>query len=91
MARARKTSNVEQLRVWARSGAEEALKRLRAEIVAIEKTFPELALPKTRRTVTRAITTARKRGRTISAAARKEVSKRMKRYWAERRKANAKS
>ena len=36
--------SMEQLREMAKQGAEEALKRLRAEIIAIERTFPELAL-----------------------------------------------
>jgi hypothetical protein len=35
------------------------------------------------------VKTARKRTRQMSAAARKEVSARMKKYWAERRKAKA--
>jgi hypothetical protein len=79
-----------RLREWARTGADAALKQLRAEIIAIERTFPELALPKTRRTVSRTIEKARKRGRAMSAAARKAVSRRMKKYWAERRKAKGK-
>ena len=32
-----------RIRELARTGAEEALRRLRAEIIAIERTFPELA------------------------------------------------
>jgi len=76
------------LRVLARAGAQLTLKRLRAEIIAIERAFPELA--QGRRALRRTIKTARKRTRTMSAAARKEVSARMKRYWAERRKARAK-
>ena len=79
--------SAERLREWARAGAEVTLKQLRAEIIAIERTFPELALPKTRRTVRRSIKTARRRARAMSAAARKAVSERMKKYWAERRKA----
>jgi hypothetical protein len=81
---------VERLRELARGGAEAALKQLRAEIIAIERTFPELALPQKRRAVRQAIQTAGKRGRTMSAAGRKAVSERMKKYWAERRKAKAK-
>jgi len=49
------------------------VKQLRAEIIAIELTFPELALPHGRRTVRRAIETASLRTRTMSAAARKAV------------------
>jgi hypothetical protein len=60
------------------------------EIVAIERTFPELALPRRRRQLRRAIEQAQKRTRTMSAGARKAVSQRMKKYWAERKKAQAK-
>jgi Fe-S cluster biosynthesis and repair protein YggX len=74
----------------ARDGAERLLKNLRAEIIAIERTFPELALPATRRALRQTVQSARKRGRTMSTAARKAVSQRMKKYWAERRKAKAK-
>jgi hypothetical protein len=81
--------NGARLRELARVGAEETLRRLRAEIVAIERTFPELALPARRRAMRRAVKQASTRTRTMSAAARKAVSDRMKRYWAERRKARA--
>jgi len=81
---------MEQLRVLARQGAEEALKRLRAEIIAIERTFPELALPRRRHAVRKAVQQTRTRTRTMSAAARRAVSERMKKYWAERRKAKQK-
>jgi hypothetical protein len=83
----RRGLSVEQLKNLARKGAEAALKQLRVEIVAIERTFPELRLRAGRRTVRRSLRTARKRTRQMSAAARKAVSERMKRYWAERRKA----
>jgi hypothetical protein len=66
------------------------LKHLRAEIIAIERTFPELALRQKRRAVGQAITSARKRVRSMNAAQRKAVSERMKKYWTERRKAKAK-
>ena len=82
--------SIEQLRELAKDGADAALRRLRAEIIAIERTFPELALPGTRRTLRKSVATARKRTRRMSAAARKAVSQRMKKYWAERRKAQAK-
>jgi hypothetical protein len=81
--------NGARLRELARVGAEVTLRRLRAEIVAIERTFPELALPARRRAMRRAVKQASTRTRTMSAAARKAVSDRMKRYWAERRKAQA--
>jgi hypothetical protein len=89
----RKTASglsAEKLRELARAGAALALKQLRAEIIAIERTFPELALPRRRRAVRRSLNEATERTRTMSAAARKMVSDRMKRYWAERRKARAK-
>jgi hypothetical protein len=90
MARGVRGLSMEQLRAMARQGAVEALKRLRAEIVAIERTFPELALPRGRRAVRRTLRSAGPRARTMSAAARKAVSERMKKYWSERRKAKAK-
>jgi hypothetical protein len=82
--------SAERLRELARTGAEVTLKRLRAEIIAIERTFPELALPRRGRAVRRSLVQARNQTRRMSAAARKAVSERMKRYWAERRKAQAK-
>jgi hypothetical protein len=85
-----KRLGAERIRELARSGAEALLKQLRAEIIAIERTFPELALPKGRRAMRQTIQKAQKKGRTMSGAARKAVSERMKKYWAERRKAKAK-
>jgi len=90
MARSNRTLTTQQLRDLARAGADVALKRLRAEIIAIERTFPELALSRRRRTLRRSVQRARTRTRQMSAAARKAVSQRMKRYWAERKKAQAK-
>lgn len=78
--------NGERLRELARVGAEVTIKQLRAEIIAIERTFPELALPRRRRALRRAVKASRQTRR-MPAAARKAVSERMKRYWAERRKA----
>jgi hypothetical protein len=66
------------------------LKQLRAEIIAIERTFPELAIPQKRRAVREALQKVRRRVRTMTAAERKAVSERMRKYWAERRKAKAK-
>jgi hypothetical protein len=80
----------ERLRDLARSGAENVLKQLRAEIIAIERTFPELAIPQKRRAVREALQKVRRRVRTMTAAERKAVSERMRKYWAERRKAKAK-
>ena len=86
----RKSMSYEQLRDLARAGAEVALKRARAEIIAIERAFPELKLSAGRRAVRRSLRAASKRTRRMSAAARKAVSERMSKYWAERRKARAK-
>jgi len=90
MAKQSTTLSADRLREWARAGAEATLKELRAEMIAIERTFPELALPQTRRAVMRSIKMVEKRARTMSAAARETISARMKKYWAERRKARAK-
>ena len=80
----------DRLRELARTGAEVALKQLRAEIIAIERAFPELRLTAGRRALRKSLKEVRTRTRTMSEAARKVVSARMKRYWAERRKAQAK-
>jgi hypothetical protein len=82
----------DQLRDLAKTGAEVTLMRLRAEILAIERAFPELAPPRRQRAVRRAVKVKDATPRTwrMSASARKAVSLRMKRYWAERRKAQAK-
>ena len=89
-ARGKKRLTAAKLAEYARVGAETALKHLRAEIVAIERAFPELALPQRRRAIRRSLRQASRRTRRMSAAARKAVSERMTRYWAERRKAKAK-
>ena len=83
MARPSRTLSLEQLRHLARSGAEATLHRLRAEIEVLERTFPELASSQGRKSV--AASVQRRAGR-MSAAARKAVSDRMKKYWSERRK-----
>jgi hypothetical protein len=79
--------STDRLRELARAGAEATLDRLRAEIIAIERTFPELA--QGRRSLRKSVAGVRKRTRKMSAAARKAVSRRMRKYWAERRKAQA--
>jgi hypothetical protein len=90
MAKTSSKLTADRLRELARTGADVTLKRLRAEIIALERAFPELRLPQGRRAVRRSIKEAKTRTQTMSAAARKAVSARMKRYWAERRKAQAK-
>jgi hypothetical protein len=82
--------STDELQELARVGAGQALMQLRAEIVAVERTLPELALPRRRLALERALSKAGRKSRTMSAAASKAVSRRMKRYWAERRRAKAK-
>ena len=84
------TLSPERLKELARAGAEKVLNELRADIIAIERTFPELALPAKRRAVGKTIKRVQQRGSKMSAAARKAVSERMRKYWAERRRAKAK-
>lgn len=86
-----KSLTADRLRELARTGAEVTLNRLRAEIIAIERAFPELRLAQGRRAARRSLKEATSRTRTMSAAARKAVSARMRRYWAERRKAQSKT
>jgi hypothetical protein len=70
----------DRLRQLARTGAELTLKHLRAEIIAIERAFPELRLPQGRRAIRRSLNAAATRTRKMSAAARKAASARMRRY-----------
>src|SRR5713101_4138635 len=69
------------LRRYAVDGARAALNRLRQEILVIERTFPELVTAERR--VGGVAATTGQRARKMSAAARKAVSARMKKYWAE--------
>lgn len=78
----------EDLRRLARLGAARRLEELRQEEAAIRAAFPDL---KNERSPARAArgTKSRRRRRQhkMSPAARRAVSERMKKYWAERRKA----
>jgi hypothetical protein len=75
----------------ARKGAQHRLEELQAEIATLKKDFPGLAertgaaigatVARTEAKVKRTVS----RGRRMSAAARKAVSERMKKYWAARR------
>jgi hypothetical protein len=87
MAKKSRKLSLEQLQHLARAGAEATLHRLREEIEVLEHTFPELASSRGRKQMATAV---QMRAGRMSAAARKAVSERMKRYWAERRKAQAK-
>lgn len=80
---------------WAKRGAEARWHELQAEVVSLVKTFPHLAGfskgtkrkgEKSTRATSDALPLTRKRSR-MSAAQKKAVSARMKKYWAERRKA----
>ena len=88
--------NQEQLRRLARLGAVARLAQLREEEAAIRGEFPEL-FGRGRRENGSAGTTStpaagkrrQRRRRRMSAEARKAVSDRMRKFWAERRKAKA--
>jgi hypothetical protein len=90
LAKALPGLSAERVRELAKEGAEKLLRQLRTEIIAIERTFPELALPQRRRQVRQAVEHVQKRSRRLSVEAREAVSQRMKKYWAERKKAQAK-
>jgi hypothetical protein len=81
--------NQEQLRRLARLGAMARLEQLRQEEAAIRGEFPELfGRGRPPGTGDGPVTRGRRRGRrAMSAAARRAVSVRMRKYWAERRKA----
>lgn len=88
--------NQEQLRRLARLGAVARLQELRAEEAAIRAEFPELfgrgrrSAAATSQSTETAQGPTRRRRRRMSADARKAVSERMRKYWAERRKARGK-
>jgi hypothetical protein len=77
----------------ARHGAQHRYAELKAEIATLTRHFPELArgaVKKGRKAVRNAVSAVEskpKPRRKMSAAARKAVSQRMKKYWAARRKA----
>jgi hypothetical protein len=77
--------NQEQLRQLARLGARARLDELRQEEAAIRAEFPDLFRSK-RQVADNGAAGPRRR---MTAANRKAVSERMRKYWAERRKAKA--
>ena len=82
--------NAEQLRRLARLGAMARLQQLKEEEAAIRAVFPEL-LGGRRAAADSGGGQRRRRRRTkMSVANRQAVSERMKKYWAERRKAKGK-
>jgi len=74
------------MKEYARRGAHARVQELTQELAAIYRAFPGLrrggASPK------QASGPAIRRRKPMTAAQKKEVSRRMKKYWAERRKAN---
>jgi hypothetical protein len=73
------------LKALARQGAAQRYQELQAELAALRATFPELARAGGTRKLAATAKTGARRGRTMNAAQRKEVSERMTRYWASRR------
>jgi hypothetical protein len=91
-----KSLSQQDVRQYALVGAQARLDALRTEMQSLLGAFPELARKRgpgaTRATVARGKPKARRRGRrrAMSAEERKQVSERMKRYWASRRKEKSK-
>ena len=77
--------NRNDLKHLARLGAKARLEELRQEEAAIRRAFPDL-FSKAAAATTSPSSRGRRRRSRMSAAARKAVSDRMKKYWAERRK-----
>ena len=76
----------QQLERLARRGARALLEELESEAAAIRRAFPDLFGGRRGRKASGGAT-GRRRRRGMSASARKAVSERMKKYWADRRKA----
>jgi len=79
----------DELQRLARLGAKARLEELRSEEAAIRRAFPDLFGRGRGRQAAAAAAGGRRRRRGMSAAARKAVSIRMRKYWADRRKAKA--
>jgi hypothetical protein len=84
---ARLNGNGVDIRALARQGAEARMAELDAEIAALRKLFPELAILAAGSDSARAVepSPAPNKARTMNAAQRAAVSKRMKKYWRQRR------
>lgn len=82
--------NTEELRRLARLGAIARLEQLKQEEAAIRAEFPELFGRGRRAAGVAAAAKPGRRRRRMSSAARRAVSVRMRKYWAERRKAKGK-
>ena len=81
--------NTEQLRRLARLGAIARLEQLKQEEADIRAEFPEL-FGRGRRAAVADVAKPSRRRKKMSSAARKAVSERMRKYWAERRKSKGK-
>lgn len=79
----------DELQRLARLGARARLEELQREEAAIRHAFPDLFRGGRRRKAAAPAAAGGRRRRGMSAAARKAVSVRMRKYWAERRKAKA--
>jgi hypothetical protein len=79
----------QQLRKWAVTGAEQRLLEIAIEAEAIHRAFPELRQQTAAGAPGRARTGSARKRAGMSAANRKAVSERMKKYWAGRRGAAA--
>jgi hypothetical protein len=78
----------QQLQRLAQRGARALVEELESEAAAIRRAFPDVfGRGRGRKASAGAATAKRRRRSKMSAAARKAVSERMKKYWAERRKA----
>lgn len=82
--------NQDQLRRLARLGAVARLEQLKEEEAAIRAEFPELFGGRRGNGQAKHAGARKRRRKAMTAAQRKEVSERMRKYWAERRKASAK-
>ena len=76
------------VRDWAKLGASRRIAEISEELAEIHKAFPELKRGR-RSDATSQETPGRRGRRSMSAAEKAEVSRRMKAYWASRRKASA--
>jgi hypothetical protein len=77
------------LKQYALRGAQARVQELQEELSSIYRAFPGLRRGGGAAAATSGNRTVRRR-KPMSAAMKREVSRRMKKYWAERRKANAK-
>jgi hypothetical protein len=80
-----------QMRAFAKIGAASRLEMLQDEVDSILRAFPELGRGSRGRSAvgTSAPSPRRRRTRTMSAAQKRAVSKRMRAYWAKRRQEKA--